>query len=143
MYFLPLVDTRRVAFRHIESDTNVICNIQMANSYENESDKDLPCVGSVVWRAWRPFTRIGRAKRVGRHGLQATGHLTEDSHVAASGNAMLCMKTFRANSEGFQILCISCTGYRRYMPKPILLDLILCCELLSFFVPLGEFTASL
>ena len=34
----------------------------------------------VAWRTWRPFTRIGRAKRVGRHALQATVPLTEDSN---------------------------------------------------------------
>ncbi|HBN01105.1 MAG TPA: hypothetical protein DD383_00480 [Rikenellaceae bacterium] len=43
-------------------------------------------LATVAWRAGRPFTRIGRAKRVGRHALQATVPLTEDSHVAASGN---------------------------------------------------------
>ena len=91
MHFLPLVGTERVAFGHKEGDIN---------SYENESDKDLPCVGTVVWRAWRPFTRTGRAKRVGRHALRATVPLTEDIHVAASGNAMLCKKTFRARLRG-------------------------------------------
>ena len=68
MHFLPLVDTERVAFRHRVGDIN---------SYENEgSDNALPCVGPAAWKAWRPFTRIGRAKRVGRHALQATGLLT-------------------------------------------------------------------
>ena len=37
MCFLPLVDNERVASRHREGDIN---------SYENESDNDLPCVGS-------------------------------------------------------------------------------------------------
>ena len=87
MHFLPLVDTECVAFGHREGDIN---------SYEKESDNDLPCVGTVVWRAWRPFTRAGRAKRVGRHVLQATVPLTEEIPVAASSNAMLCKKTFRA-----------------------------------------------
>ena len=49
---------------------------------------------AVAWRTWRPFTRIGRAKRVGRHALQAMVLLTEDRHVASAGNAMLCKKTF-------------------------------------------------
>ena len=87
MHFMSLIDTKRVAFGHREGDIN---------SYENESDNDLPCVGTVVWRAWRPFTRTGRAKRVGRHVLQATVPLTEEIPVAASSNAMLCKKTFRA-----------------------------------------------
>ena len=91
MHFPPLVDTKRVAFRHREGDIN---------SYENESDNASPCVVTVAWRTWLPFTRIGRAKRVGRHALLATGHLTEDSPVAVSGNAMLCKKTFRAQLKG-------------------------------------------
>ena len=91
MHFMSLIDTKRVAFGHREGDIN---------SYENESYNDSPCVGPVVWRAWRPFTRIGRAKRVGRHALQTTGLLTEDSPVAASSNAMLCKKTIRAQLRG-------------------------------------------
>ena len=47
-----------------------------------------------------PLTRIGREKRVGRHALQATVPLTEDSDVRASSNAMLCKKTFRAQLRG-------------------------------------------
>ena len=70
MHFPPLIDTERVAFRHRAGDIN---------SYENEgSDNDIPCVGTIAWRAWRPFTRIGRAKRVGRHALHAMVLLTED-----------------------------------------------------------------
>ena len=38
MYFIPLIDTERIAFRHREGDIN---------SYEKESDNDLPCVGTV------------------------------------------------------------------------------------------------
>ena len=57
MHFMSLIDTKRVAFGHREGDIN---------SYENESDKDLPCVG--------------------RHALRATGLLTEDIHVTASSN---------------------------------------------------------
>ena len=63
MRYLSPVDAERIAFRHREWDIN---------SYENELDNDLPCVGTIAWRTWRPFTRIGRAKRVGRHVLQAT-----------------------------------------------------------------------
>ena len=69
MHFLPLVDTECVAFGHREGDIN---------SYEKESDNDLPCVGTVVWRAWRSFTRTGRVKRIGRHALHAMVLLTED-----------------------------------------------------------------
>ena len=98
MYFPPLIDTKCVAFRHRED---------VINSYENErSYNDLPCVGTAAWRTWRPFTRIGRAKRVGRHVLQATVLLTEDIHVAASNNAMLC-KNFQHNSKVFQIFVFS------------------------------------
>ena len=53
-----------------------------------------PCIGPVDWRAGRPFTRTGRAKRVGSPALQSTGLLTEDSNVTTSYNAMLCKKTF-------------------------------------------------
>ena len=91
MYFIPLIDTERIAFRHREGDIN---------SYEKESDNDLPCVGTVARRTWRPFTRIRRAKRVGRQVLRATVLLTEDSPVAASSNAMLCKKTIRAQLRG-------------------------------------------
>ena len=63
-----------------------------------------PCIGTVAWRAGRPFTRIGRAKRVGRPALQATEFLTEESHVAASSNAKLCKKTIRAQLRGGQII---------------------------------------
>ena len=91
MHFLPLVDTERVAFGHRVGDIN---------SYENESDNDLPCVGTVAWRAWRN-TRFARPVRVkGRHGLQATVLLTEDSPVAASSNTMLCKKTFEVQLSG-------------------------------------------
>ena len=69
MRYLPLIDIEHVAFRHGVGDTN---------SHKNEAI--LPCVGAVAWRTWRPFTRIGRAKRVGRHALQATVPLTEDSN---------------------------------------------------------------
>ena len=65
-----------------------------------ESDNALPCDGTVARRTWRPFTRTGRAKRVGRQGLRATVILTEDSPVAASGNAMLSKITFRAQLRG-------------------------------------------
>ena len=70
------------------------------NFYEKESDNDLPCVGTVAWRVGRPFTRIGRAKRVGRPALQATVLLTEGSPVATPSKAMLCKKTFRAQLRG-------------------------------------------
>ena len=86
MHFPPLVGIECVAFGHREGDIN---------SYENESDNDLPCVGPVARRTWRSFTRTGRAKRVGRHVLQATVPLTEEIPVAASSNAMLCKKTFK------------------------------------------------
>ena len=69
-----------------------------------------------------PLTRIGREKRVGRHALQATVPLTEDSDVRASSNAMLCKKIFKAQLGEFQILSILCTGCLRYMPKHVLLD---------------------
>ena len=106
MHYLPLVNTKRVAFRHRVGDV-----------YEKESDNALPCVGPVAWRAGRPFTRIGRAKRVGRPALQVTGLLTEDSPVAAYGNAFFVRRLSRHNSEEFQILSITCTGYQRYMPN--------------------------
>ena len=78
MHYLPLIDTERVAFSHRVSDTN---------SHENEAI--YLALEAVAWRTWLPFTRIGRAKRVGRHALQATVLLTEDSPMAATGNAMI------------------------------------------------------
>ena len=83
MHYPPLVNTEHIAFGHRVSDTN---------SHENEAF--CLALAAVAWRTWRPFTRIGRAKRVGRHVLQATVPLTEDIHVTASTNAMLCKKTF-------------------------------------------------
>ena len=70
MHFPPLIDTERVAFRHRAGDIN---------SYENEgSDNDIPCVGTIAWRAWRPM-RFARPVRVkGRHALHAMVLLTED-----------------------------------------------------------------
>ena len=90
--------------------------------------------GTAARRTWRPFTRIGRAKRVGLHVLQATMlpyrkslpyRRSPNSTVAASCNAMLLKKSFRAQLRGVSDICISCAGYQRYMPKHILLDLIL------------------
>ena len=69
MYYLPLADAEHVAFSHRVSDPN---------SHENEAI--YLALDPVAWRTWRPFTRLGRAKRVGRHALQATGALTEDSN---------------------------------------------------------------
>ena len=71
MHFLPLVDTKRVAFRHREREILILM--------KNESDNALPCVGTVARRAWQPFTRTGRAKRVGRQVLRATVLLTGGS----------------------------------------------------------------
>ena len=59
-----------------------------------------PCIGTVAWRVGRPFTRIGRAKRVGRPAFQATVLLTEGSPVATPSKTMLCKKTFRAQLRG-------------------------------------------
>ena len=83
MLYLPLVNTGHVAYSHGVGDTN-----------SHEIEAIYLALAAVAWRTWRPFTRIGRAKRVGRHVLQATVPLTEDIHVTASTNAMLCKKTF-------------------------------------------------
>ena len=54
MYFIPLIDTERIAFRHREGDIN---------SYEKESDNDLPCVGTVfLGDLWALPPRKGKKK---------------------------------------------------------------------------------
>ena len=65
-----------------------------------ESDSALLVGGTVVGRICRPFTRTGREKRGGHKFPRATVLLTEDSPVAASGNAMLSKITFRAQLRG-------------------------------------------
>ena|GEM_PF-7020436 len=77
MHYPPPIDTKRVAFRHRKGD---------ANSQEKGSDNDLPSIGSVAWRPWRP-TRFARPIRVkGRQGPHATLLLTEDSPVVTIGH---------------------------------------------------------
>ena len=68
MHYLSLIDVEHVAFRLGVGDTT---------SHENEAI--YLALAIVAWRTWRPFTRLGRAKRVGRHALHATVPLTEDS----------------------------------------------------------------
>ena len=91
MYFIPLIDTERIAFRHREGDIN---------SYEKESDNDLPCVGTVVLRDLRTFPPAKRAKSAGPPIPPTKVILTENKPVAASSNAMLCKKTIRAQLRG-------------------------------------------
>ena len=82
MHYLSLVNTEHVAYSHRVSDTN---------SYGNEVI--YLALAAVARRTWRPFTRFGRAKRVGRHVLLAMVLLIEERHVAASDNAMICKET--------------------------------------------------
>ena len=58
------------------------------------------CIGTVAWRAGRPFTRIGRAKRVGRPALQATVLLTEDSNGQRPTTLCFVRKLSGHNSGG-------------------------------------------
>ena len=65
------------------------------------------CVTSCTCacRPWRPFTRTGRAKRVGRHGHQTQVSRTEKAHAEASNNAMQRRKRLSGcNPEVFQTL---------------------------------------
>ena len=61
MYYPQLADAEHVAFSHRVSDTT---------SHENEAI--YLALPAVAWRTWRPFTRIGRAKRVGHQYQIAT-----------------------------------------------------------------------
>ena len=58
--------------------------VSLTSSYAYIVPKTLP-LGSGARSSWQPFTRIGRAKRVGHHDLQTPEHPTGLPDVAADG----------------------------------------------------------